>query len=546
MFLRSAFGFLSTSGLVLLACSSDGNSDPELEPPPDEPKAGSFELRVLQTKVPVLQGASAEVTVEIVRKNGFDDPIEISAGALPNGATMESATVDADVDAVTLRIDAAEDAPHSLPTAVELRGRADELEQKASLTVTVCGHPGAVDESFQQGRAIVPVGAGDDYANAMALAADGKILVAGRSAENSGDFALVRLTRDGDLDASFGDGGKVTTALGSGSDVAYAVAVQEDGKIVVAGSSTRDGTGVDFALVRYLPDGRLDEDFGSGGKVFTSLSDDSDIAYALLIQADGKIVVAGESNQGASNTGLDFALVRYHADGSLDESFGDGGRVLTPMSSGNGRDVVYALASHEIGGEERIVAVGGEGDFAIARYTEDGELDETFGQDGKVTHVWGSVIGAARAVQVLPDGKILVAGHETHDFALLRFTRNGALDTTFGGGTPVITPISEDNWDEAQALAVEADGKILLGGWVYEGSSSSGNFALVRYTEDGELDASFGDGGIVVTEVASKAKNDVANAMLLQTDDRVPTVRVLLAGSANGSNHDFAVARYWR
>lgn len=546
MFLRSAFGFLSTSGLVLLACSSDGNSDPELEPPPDEPKAGSFELRVLQTKVPVLQGASAEVTVEIVRKNGFDDPIEISAGALPNGATMESATVDADVDAVTLRIDAAEDAPHSLPTAVELRGRADELEQKASLTVTVCAHPGAVDESFQQGRAIVPVGAGDDYANAMALAADGKILVAGRSAENSGDFALVRLTRDGDLDASFGDGGKVTTALGSGSDVAYAVAVQEDGKIVVAGSSTRDGTGVDFALVRYLPDGRLDEDFGSGGKVFTSLSDDSDIAYALLIQADGKIVVAGESNQGASNTGLDFALVRYHADGSLDESFGDGGRVLTPMSSGNGRDVVYALASHEIGGEERIVAVGGEGDFAIARYTEDGELDETFGQDGKVTHVWGSVIGAARAVQVLPDGKILVAGHETHDFALLRFTRNGALDTTFGGGTPVITPISEDNWDEAQALAVEADGKILLGGWVYEGSSSSGNFALVRYTEDGELDASFGDGGIVVTEVASKAKNDVANAMLLQTDDRVPTVRVLLAGSANGSNHDFAVARYWR
>ncbi len=556
MIARPVFHVLSTFCLVLLAaCASDGSSsdtpDPEPIPSPEpepepEPAEGSFLLEVSSTKVPIVQGDTVELTVKAVRKNGFEGVIELSAASLPEGASMKRAEIAADEDETTIVLSAADDAPHSLPTKLEIRGESSNLKASTPITVTVCGHPGALDTSFQQGRVIVPVGAGDDYANAMALTADEKILVAGRVAENLSDFALIRLERDGSLDTSFGKDGKVSTPIGERGDIAYALAVQEDGKIVLAGSSENLDTGLDFALARYLPDGSLDEDFGDGGSVTISLSTDSDVAHAVLIQKDGKIVVAGESNQGASQTGGDFAVLRFDTDGRLDESFGDEGVVLTPIASGGGRDAVYAITSQEIDGEERLIVAGGEGDFSIARYTSDGELDLDFGEGGKVAQVFGSVIGAARAVTVTADNQLLVAGNNNHDFSLIRLTESGALDARFGEGGKVVTAVSEDNWDEAQSIAVDADGKIVVGGWAYEGNSSSGNFALVRYTEEGELDAEFGEEGLVITQVASTTKNDLGNAVLLQADERIPSVRVLMAGSANGSNHDFAVTRYWR
>lgn len=548
MLIAKAVRFLSPFGLVLLAaCSVQDTSQPEPTPTEEPgPADAAFELHVTDTKVPVVQGTSAVVTVQVVRTGTFDGPVHIASRDLPDGTTLEPATIEADATEIALELRAAAAAPHSLPTAVELVGTADELESSVELTVTVCGHPGALDTSFQGGRVIVPVGAGEDYANALAVTDDGKIVVAGSSAENGGDIALLELERDGRLDTAFGDGGKVETSLGDGSDVARAVAIQDDGKIVVAGATTSADTGLDFAVVRYLPDGSLDSSFADGGKAVVSLSDDTDGAYALLIQKDGKIVAAGAANRGTGATGMDFAVVRWNSDGSLDESFGDAGSVLTPVGSNAASDVVYALAAQEVDGEERLIAVGGEGDFALARYTADGELDASFGDAGSVTGVFGSVIGAARAVRVTRDGWLLVAGHDSHDFALARFDESGELDPEFGNSGTVVTPLSEDNWDEAQGLAVEPDGKIVLGGWIYEGASSSGNFALARYSEAGALDPDFGDEGVVVTEVAATTKNDVASGVLLQSDDRVPTVRVLLAGSASGSNHDFAVTRYWR
>jgi uncharacterized delta-60 repeat protein len=548
MFIAKTTRSLTSFALVLLgSCSAKqpASLEPEaLEEP--EPETAAFELRVADTKVPVVQGADAEVTVEVVRKGDFHGAVQISALELPEGATLAPATIAADSDAITLSIRAADDAPHSLPTAVELVGTADELESTLALTVTVCGHPGALDTSFRGGRSVVPVGAGDDYASALALTNEGKIIVAGGSAENLGDIALVRLERDGGLDPTFGEGGKVNTSLGSGSDVARAVALQDDGKIVVAGATTHPETGLDFVIVRYLPDGSLDASFGDAGKTVVSLSADSDSANALLIQEDGKIVAAGSANQGASTSGVDFALVRLNTDGSLDESFGEGGSVLTPIASNAATDVVYSLSSQHEAGEERVVAAGGEGDFTLARYTANGELDASFGRGGIVSGVLGSVIGAARAVRTTRNGKLVVAGHHSHDFALARFDASGELDAEFGNAGTVITPISEANWDEAQGLAMDAEGKIVAGGWTYEASGSSGNFALARYSADGVLDAGFGDDGIVITEVAATAKNDTASGVLLQADDRIPTLRVLLAGSASASNHDFAVTRYWR
>jgi hypothetical protein len=260
--------FLSRLALLLLvACSGKESLEREAPKPEEEtPPRGMLELRASNMKVPVLQGESAEVKVQIVRRGDVAGPVRLFAKGLPEGVTMSPSTPSTEADEVALTFEARAQAPHSLPVEVELRGTAafasgepGEAEATIDLTVTVCGHPGALD--------------------------------------------------------------------------------------------TR-------------------------------------------------------------------------------------GSVVTPVADGSTSDIVYALASEEIEREERLVAAGGEG--------------------------------------------------------------------------------------------------------------SSGNFALARYSEAGELDVSFGKGGIVLTEVADATKNDVASAVLLQADDRVPTVRVLLAGSANGSNHDFAVTRYWR
>jgi uncharacterized delta-60 repeat protein len=539
-----------TLALGLAACTSSEGSAP-INPGPTDPietpeeQSSEFEIALSTDKLPVLQGSEASIEVTLTRKNGFAGAVTVDASGLPGGASATPITFEGATTKATLTVKADAAAPHSLPTSVTVSGKSGASEVKKPLTVTVYGPPGSLDTSLAGGRVVMNVGASDDYAYAMAVQADGKILIAGRVADNLGDFAVVRLERDGTPDATFGDGGKVTTPVGSGSDTAYAVAVQPDGKIVVAGTAFVEGTGQDFALVRYMPDGSLDTTFGAGGKVTTAFTNDSDTAYAVLVEPDGKILVAGDANLGTSSTGVDFALARYDANGQLDATFGSGGKTTTPIADSTGRDSIYALTIQLVDGERCIVAAGGEGDFALARYTSKGVLDARFGNGGKVRELWGDPIGAARAVRATSDGKLLVAGHTMHDFALARLGATGQLDPDFGTGGKVITAINPDNDDEAQALAIEADGKIVLGGWVNEVGTSA-NFALVRYDASGKLDPTFGGTGIVVTEVAAKTKSDMAKAMILQEDERVPTTRVLLAGYASTSNFDFAVTRYWR
>jgi uncharacterized delta-60 repeat protein len=541
------------TAFALAACSSSDSDPPANEPPPpadepdDEPPADepSFELSLSVDKLPVLQGTSETLEVTVERKNGFEGAIELTQAGLPDGVKFDPVTIEEGEDKVTIELFADDEAPHSLPTSVAITGKSGKLSVSKELTVTVYGPPGSLDTSFEGGIVTVPVGESDDYAYAMAVQPDGKIVLAGRSYENLGDFAVVRLERDGKLDKSFGDGGKVIVDFGEGADVARAVAIQKDGKIVVAGSTDGGATKLDFGLIRLNRNGSLDEGFGDGGKVVTSFSDDADTAYAMLIQEDGKIVVGGDAQGGTSETGLDFALARYNEDGSLDEDFGEGGKVMTPIADGAGRDSIYALSFQEVDGELRIVAVGGEGDFSVARYNEDGSLDIDFGEGGKVSGIYGSSIGAAHAVAVDEKNRVVVAGHSMNDFALVRLTADGELDEKFGDEGRVSTALNEGNWDRAQGLAIEPNGKLVVAGWVYEGNGSAGNFALLRYDASGELDPGFGDEGVVITEVVGPMKRDEATAVLLQTDERVPTVRALVAGWANVSAADFAVARYW-
>lgn len=505
-----------------------------------------YGLALSTDKALVQQGATTSVRVTLTRMAGFTDAVQLTLSGLPAGVTASSATIAANATTADLVLTAQAGAPHSLPTTATLKATAAgaQLLQRP-LSVTVRGAAGSVDTSFGGGINTTPVGF-EDYANAVAVQPDGKVIVAGSSSSSAGTFiTLVRYGRDGGLDATFGSGGKLVTPVGADNDAAHAVAVQADGRIVVVGSSSQPGTGDDFVVLRYQADGTLDAGFGNGGKVVTSFSTDSDRALAVAIQDDGKIVVAGETQSGAATTGVDFAIARYLANGTLDAGFGSGGKVTTAIASSSGRDTAYALALPVIDGEQRILAVGGEGNFMAARYRANGSLDNSFGAGGKVSDLFNANIGAAFAVTLLPGGKAVLAGSVLNDFAAVQLSANGTLDASFGDGGRVVHAVSAGNWDSATAVVRQADGKLVLGGWVYTGNSSSGDFAALRLTAGGQLDTGFGSGGVAIHPVASGTKSDIAHGLVLQADPRVSTVRAIQAGEASGSNYDFALIRLW-
>jgi uncharacterized delta-60 repeat protein len=337
----------------------------------------------------------------------------------------------------------------------------------------------------------------------------------------------------GDLDPRFGDGGKVITDFAGSYDLANALVIQADGKLVAGGTAARESGAVrDFGLARYKANGRLDAGFGIGGKVTTDFFGDSDEVQALVAQADGKIVAAGAAFTGGGSN-PDFALARYNRDGSLDTTFGTGGKVTTNFVS---HDEATALVPQADG---KLVAAGfatdsfgSQSDFVLARYNPDGSLDTTFGTGGKVITDFGSNADEAQALVVQADGKLVAAGSlatDTYDFALARYNADGSLDTTFGAGGKVITDF-DSGVDRANALAVQADGKLVAGGSTQ--TQFAAGFAMARYNIDGALDAGFGAGGKVTTDLGD---SEGVRALLVQGG------KLVAAGSSNG---DFVIARY--
>jgi uncharacterized delta-60 repeat protein len=528
----------------MVACASC--TDPAVKPDPDpdpQPSPAKFSLELSRDKVPVLQGSNASLNVTVRRESGFEGAVSVSLTGLPPGVTAPAVSIASGATTAELRLEATASAAHSLPTTVSARGTSGDQSASKDFTVTVHGPAGSLDTSFG-GAVTTAIGAGEDYAEAMAVQADGKILVAGRTRAGAGDdIALVRYMRDGSLDTGFGTGGKVSTAIGGQSEAAYAIAVQGDGKIIVAGFTDVGPSNSDFALVRYNADGSKDTTFGTDGVVITAVGPGADRINAIVLQPDGKIVVGGDTN--TASTGLDFALARYGTDGRLDTSFDGDGLVVTPIQAGTSRDSIYALALQDVGGEKRIVAAGGETDFVLARYTASGALDTTFGTGGKLIDLFGSTtIGSIEAAVVNAAGQLIVGGHLNNDLVLARLTESGGLDSGFGTTGRVTTPLSATDWDRATAMVLQEDGKLVVGGWA--GTSSSADFALVRYETSGALDTGFGSGGKVVMPIGTGLRHDEAQAVALQADERVPAVRIVLAGSTNASSgHDFAVARYW-
>ena len=289
---------------------------------------------------------------------------------------------------------------------------------------------GAPDLTFGSGGTVITDILGrDDIAIAATIQSGGKIVAVGLSrVGNISDFAVVRYNPDGSLDSGFGSGGKVITDFG-GDDIAFAVKSQQDGKIVAAGVAHNSGTLFDFALARYNLDGSLDQTFNFDGKVTTDFFGITEFLFNIAIQPDGKIVAAGRASPVRDS---DFALARYNPNGSLDPTFGINGKVTTDFFGGldDARAIIIQpngkiIAAGTIQNHPAIESFPFL-DFALARYNTNGSLDQTFGSGGKVNTDFfgGGDVGVGAVLQ--PDGKIVIGGIATNssgglDFALARY-----------------------------------------------------------------------------------------------------------------------------
>jgi uncharacterized delta-60 repeat protein len=372
-------------------------------------------------------------------------------------------------------------------------------------------------------------------ATALALQPDGKLLVLG-------GLQIQRYNTDGSLDTSFGSGGTATiVTLGNGLDEMKSVALQPDGKIVVAGStSLPTAFNFDFMVARFNANGTPDTSFGTGGKTLTEFDGLNDQAKAVLIQPDGKIVVAGQAQLGTLVTAdQDFAVVRYLADGTPDPTFG-GGDGKSTITVGGKSDFVNAAALQPDGS---IVVVGrvftdngsGNSDMGIARFLPSGDIDTTFGsQHGtvRIDFTDGGVVPAnfdggewdeALDVLVQPNGKILVGGYTIRAGvfrgALVRLESSGTIETQFG-------LVNTDSIEKAAGIALQADGKVVAAG---RGNS---DFGIVRFTSGGEVDASFDSDGKLLVDFFGGL--DTPNDVLVQPDGKIVAAGVAKNGAGGG------------
>ncbi len=407
-----------------------------------------------------------------------------------------------------------------------------------------------------------------DIANDIASQADGKLVVVGATRVDpvnpNSVVALVRYNSDGTLDSTFGGSGVVRLLNAAGAN---AVAIQPDGKIVVTGAPS-------FAA-RYNPDGTLDTSFGGDGYTLITFPSGRKgkagqqpvdaYFWDLAIQTDGKILLAGY-------VGTGWAIARLNSDGSLDSSFGDGGR-LTPQVTG-GRASAVALQPVQVGEtiEERIL-VGGylsgvtgpndDGDFAVMRLTPSGSLDATFGPSGTgvvVTDFCGNSESGAGVSGLAIDaaGNIVAGGGAQfegfYNFAIARYSPNGILDTSFGdpasgtnqpGRTMVSLMGPALDWFggsmAGQDLLLQPDGKGIVTGTATN-TSGALYFGLVRFNADGTLDTTFGTGGAVVTDFGPGTREAWGLKGAIQVDGKIVVVGSI---DTDGTGYNFGVARYW-
>lgn len=395
---------------------------------------------------------------------------------------------------------------------------------------------GMLDSTFSSdGIVVSSIGSYGDYAYAIAIQDDGKIVVAGTS--NDGDYDRIAVSRylsNGDLDITFNSNGIYFYPDDSDCE-AFAVAVQADGKILVGGYTQGDGS-TDFLLIRLTTSGILDSEFGSGGIFTYDYSSADDYINVIAIQPNGAILFAGGASVESTTY---FALGRVTFTGELDPTFMSGNIQTTAVGLYNSE--AYAIVIQSDG---KIILGGGadqesDWDFALVRYLTDGSIDQAYGENGIVYTDIEAQSEKIYALALQDDGQLIACGYTNNDsdddFVLIRYNVNGDVDYTFGDGGFVVSDFY--GYDEVPfSVNIQSDSKIIASGFTYNGEIYQ--YALIRYSNDGEIDTTFGDVGFVTTSINDD--DDAIYASALQADGKL----VVAGGSYMSADFDFSLARY--
>ncbi|MEO5889403.1 MAG: hypothetical protein ABIQ31_04080 [Ferruginibacter sp.] len=406
----------------------------------------------------------------------------------------------------------------------------------ASFGITRYNKDGSPDLTFDQdGRQVTDFPGAAATGNSLAIQNDGKILLAGYLSDESGNnyFVVTRYNTNGSLDQTFNKNGIQTISLNSDLQHANSMALQTNGKIIITGYAL-NGASNDFVVVCLNADGSLDNTFTNKGILMTDFNAADDIAGAVAIRNDNKIVVAGYS---VLDNDYSFSLARYNANGTPDTSFNQDGKL-----SDDSKHDYTVFNCNAIDADEKVIVVGrtwngSDYDFAVARYNNKGILDSTFSNDGKLTTDFG-VTDEAISVAIQADKKIIVAGNtDNSKFAVARYNFNGTPDLNFGNGGKLILALGIA--DVCQSVVVQADGKILVAGYSYtDPNYDSAFYAILRLNSNGTLDNTFSNDGKQITDF--EFSPSFAASMAIQNDGRI-----VVAGRSyiNGQNN-FSVARY--
>ncbi|MEO6393299.1 MAG: FG-GAP-like repeat-containing protein [Pyrinomonadaceae bacterium] len=406
---------------------------------------------------------------------------------------------------------------------------------------------GSVDIGFGVAGKAITQFPNSAFSLAVAIQPDGKVVVAG----GSPGFSVARYNRDGSPDTTFGNGGIAFYVLGPSPNGAHAVLIQPDGKIVLAGESGINNPDHGLTLVRFTAAGVLDPSFGGDGIASVEIGTNSSIGYGVAIQPSGALVVAGTTR--INSTSTDVVVARFTAAGILDLTFGVNGVI---QEHAGAKSAVYTVVTSPDGK----ILVGGNTyigpfnptyddlDFLMYRYNANGSRDNTFGASGRVIAAIGAGPDVINSLALQPDGKIIAAGYvlsDNFDLAIVRFTATGQLDAgNFASGGKLLVDFGASD-DIAYGVAVDPDGYIVAGGVMANVSDAAQDLILVRCEPDGDLDPQFGTNGKVRHNLGGAAEY-IAGIALQPNLLRgvVNGYKIVATGYLQSAGFNFATVRF--